>query len=354
MKGLAGIPIVLCYFLLQYWAIRSADVQAKSWRPLIYSLSAAASGSTWLYFGSTGYAANHGLEFIGLYLGIVLTYTLGFPLLLRIVALVKSEGITSISNFIGARYGKSFSVAAIVTVITTIGLIPYISLQVTAIHYLYDVLGGTYDPHPHGQRMDEHLLVLSMIIALGYVTISYGARSNQITDRNDGLLRVLAIDSTIKLVVFVLIGVIAVVLLEGPSVETLNQMIGFQPDGAVHPKNISVGNLLALFAIGAASVLLLPSQFHLTVVENRGKEELELARWLVPLLLLVGGLFVLPLAQIGPSLVDDHAPADFYFLSVPIAAGQYWLGLIAFLGGLSAAATMVVFPSISAFNHDFQ
>ncbi len=216
----------------------------------------------------------------------------------------------------------------------------------TAIHYLFDVLGGTYDPHPHGQRMDEHLLVLSMIIALGYVTISYSARSNQITDRNDGLLRVLAIDSAIKLVVFVLIGVIVVVLLEGPSVETLNQMIGFQPDGAVHPKNISVGNLLALVAIGAASVLLLPSQFHLTVVENRGKEELELARWLVPLLLLVGGLFVLPLAKIGPSFVDGHAPADFYFLSVPIAAGQYWLGLIAFIGGLSAAATMVVFPSI--------
>ncbi|WP_100000157.1 hypothetical protein [Phyllobacterium zundukense] len=54
----------------------------------------------------------------------------------KIVDLARSEGIRSISDFIGARYGKSFSVAALVTLITTIGLIPYISLQMTAIHYL--------------------------------------------------------------------------------------------------------------------------------------------------------------------------------------------------------------------------
>lgn len=274
MKGLTGIPIVFCYFLLQYWAIKSADARTKSRgsrvRPLIYSLSAAASGSTWLYFGSTGYAANHGIEFVGLYIGIVLTYTLGFPLLLKIVALAKSEGITSISDFIGARYGKSFSVAAIVTLITTIGLIPYISLQMTAIHYLFDVLGGTCEPHAHGDRVDEHFLVLLMIIAIGYVTTSYSVQSNQVTERSDSLLNDLAIDSAIKLAVFVLIGVTVIVFLESPPVEILDQMIGSQAHGVAHPTNVSVGNLLGLVAIGAASVLLLPSQFHLTVVENRG------------------------------------------------------------------------------------
>jgi len=75
-------------------------------RPLIYSLSVAASASSWLYYGSTGYAAKYGIEFVGLYIGIVLVFTLGFPLLRKIVALAKSEGITSISDFIGAHYGK--------------------------------------------------------------------------------------------------------------------------------------------------------------------------------------------------------------------------------------------------------
>jgi hypothetical protein len=123
MTGWAGILIALLYFLLQYSAIKTADRQTETKsnlsRPFLYSLSVAASGSTWLYYGSTGYAAKYGVEFIGLYIGIVLVFTLGFPLLLRIVELARSEGIASISDFIGARYGKSFSVAAIVTLITT-------------------------------------------------------------------------------------------------------------------------------------------------------------------------------------------------------------------------------------------
>lgn len=349
MKGLAGIPIVIGYFLLQYCAIRLADVHTKSrnvrGRRVIFSLSIAASGSTWLYFGSPGYAATHGIEFVGLYLGIVLSYTLGFPLLLRIVALAKSEGITSISDFIGARYGKSFSVAAIVTLITTMGLIPYISLQMTAIHYLFDVLGGTFHPHANGEAIDEHALVLLIITAIGCATISYSTRSKHIIDRSDGLLNVLAIDSVIKLAIFILIGLAVVFFFEVPSVETLNGLKGLQPNLEIDPRPFSPGNLFALVAIGAASVLLLPSQFHLLVVENRVKDELTLMRWLVPLLLLAGGVFVLPLAQLGPSFLEHHAPADFYFMSVPLAAGHYWLGLIAFLGGLSAATTMVFFPS---------
>ncbi|CAN7614983.1 hypothetical protein LJR231_004624 [Phyllobacterium sp. LjRoot231] len=111
MRGLAASLVVIIYFSIQYWVIKSADQQteAKSntLRPFIYSLSLAASGSSWMYYGSTSYAAKHGIEFAGLYVGIVLVFTLGFPLLRKIVQLAKSEGIKSISDFIGARYGKS-------------------------------------------------------------------------------------------------------------------------------------------------------------------------------------------------------------------------------------------------------
>ena len=43
----------------------------------------------------------------------MLMFGLGFPLLTRIVRLAKSQNITSIADFIGARYGKSQAVAAI-------------------------------------------------------------------------------------------------------------------------------------------------------------------------------------------------------------------------------------------------
>jgi Na+/proline symporter len=310
MADWAGIFIVLIYFLLQYWAIRSADRQtetkSKLSRPFIYSLSVAASGSTWLYYGSTGYAAKYGIEFIGLYIGIVLVFTLGFPLLLRIVELARSEGITSISDFIGARYGKSVSVAAIVTLITTIGLIPYISLQMTAIHYLFDVFGGAYDPHSHTEGMDSHWLVLLMVIGAGYATISYSARSTNFTDRNDGLLNALAVDTVIKFVAFLFIGIALTTFLFGPPAEVLYRVAGHEADIPALQMNVSADNLVALVLIGASSVLLLPSQFYLTVVENRSAKELRMARWFIPLALLVAGLFVIPLARIGPVVLGEH------------------------------------------------
>ncbi len=170
--------------------IKSADQQTEAKsntsRPLLYSLSLAASGSSWMYYGSTSYAAKHGIEFAGLYIGIVLVFTLGFPLLRKIVQLAKSEGIKSISDFIGARYGKSFTVAALVTVITTIGLIPYISLQMTAIHYLIDVLSGVFDPNDILDEHRLHLFIVAIEIGIGLFTVFYCARSPHFKERYEG------------------------------------------------------------------------------------------------------------------------------------------------------------------------
>src|SRR5471030_2150498 len=55
------------------------------------------------------------------------------PLLLRIVRLAKTQNITSIADFIAARYGKGQAVAATVALITIVGTIPYIALQLKAV-----------------------------------------------------------------------------------------------------------------------------------------------------------------------------------------------------------------------------
>ncbi|MBL7660370.1 hypothetical protein INQ28_29220, partial [Escherichia coli] len=70
------------------------------------------------------------------------------------------------------------------------------------------------------------------------------------------------------------------------------------------------------------------------------------ARWLVPACLLIAGLLVLPLAAIGNWILPSDVSPDFYFLSLPLRAHQSWLGILAFAGGLSAAATMLVLPTI--------
>ena len=77
-------------------------------RPYIYALSLAIYCTSWTFFGSVGLASERGLEFLAIYIGPVLVFVFGFPLLRRIIRLAKAEKITSIADFLGARYGKSF------------------------------------------------------------------------------------------------------------------------------------------------------------------------------------------------------------------------------------------------------
>ena len=74
--------------------------------------------------------------------------------------------------------------------------------------------------------------------------------------------------------------------------------------------------LLSLFAI-----VLLPRQFHVTVVENHSEAEIRRAAWLFPLYLVLINLFVVPIALAGlltfpPGQVDS----DMFVLALPLAA----------------------------------
>ena len=66
-------------------------------------------------------------------IGPVLMIGLCTPLLRRVIKLAKSQNITSIADFIAARYGKSQAVAATVALIAIIGSVPYIALQLKAV-----------------------------------------------------------------------------------------------------------------------------------------------------------------------------------------------------------------------------
>src|SRR5467141_4044198 len=103
------------------------------WRRFIYPLSLAIYCTSWTFFGSVGLASRTGYDFLTIYIGPVLVIGLATPLLLRIVRLAKAHNITSIADFIAARYGKHQAVAATVALIAIVGTIPYIALQLKAV-----------------------------------------------------------------------------------------------------------------------------------------------------------------------------------------------------------------------------
>ena len=132
------VAVVLCYvgilFVIAQLAERSAR-SGKSWtyHSTIYSLGLAVYCTTWTYYGSVGKAANEGMLWVTIYLGPTLAMMLAPIVLRRIIRIKARHKVTSIADFISARYRKSQAVAALVTVMLLVGIIPYLALQLKAV-----------------------------------------------------------------------------------------------------------------------------------------------------------------------------------------------------------------------------
>ena len=83
-------------------------------RAWVYSLSLAVYCTSWTFFGAVGQAAEQLWAFLPIYLGPVLLLVLAPWVLQKMILISKQENITSIADFIAARYGKSQSLAVVV------------------------------------------------------------------------------------------------------------------------------------------------------------------------------------------------------------------------------------------------
>src|SRR6266511_833948 len=100
---------------------------------VIVALSLAVYATSWTYYGSVGRAASTGVGFLPIYLGATLTFAVGWLVLRKIIRISRQRRITSLSDFVSARYGNSVLLGALVTVVAVVGLIPYIALQLKAV-----------------------------------------------------------------------------------------------------------------------------------------------------------------------------------------------------------------------------
>src|SRR5208282_968938 len=190
-------------FGIAYWGDRAGKKQrALTERPYVYALALGVYCTSWTFFGSVGSASQKGLDFIAVYLGPIAAFTLAAPLLRRIILLTKTQNITSIADFIAARYGKNPAVAAIVTVVAVAGLLPYIALQLKAVSQSIELLFA----HP-SQEIDvaKYMPVdMALLIALVLATfaILFGLRHTEATEHQRGLMLAIAVESVVKLTAF--------------------------------------------------------------------------------------------------------------------------------------------------------
>jgi len=339
--------VTLLFVIASVGDRRAARRSAAEPRPFIYALSLAIYCTTWTFFGSVVLAAKRNFEFLAIYIGPILVFLFGYPLLIRIVRLAKSEKITSIADFLGARYGKSFAVASIATLIAVVGAVPYIALQLKAISGSVSLMVEHYTGSP--PSFDPFVSDISLIVAmlLALFAVLFGTRHADATEHQNGLVLAVAIESIVKLAAFLAVGLAVTFMLFGGPGDMFAKLSQTPSVDEAMSYSTSLGTWLVVTSLSACAILMLPRQFYVTIVENRSGGELRTATWLFPLYLVAINIFVLPIAFAGLSLVGTSTSSDLYVLSVPLLGGHDILAMIAFIGGLSAATAMVIVESVA-------
>jgi Na+/proline symporter/signal transduction histidine kinase len=316
-------------------------------RPTIYALSLAIYCTSWTYFGGVGLASQKGLEFLGIYIGPILVFTLGMPILRRIIELAKAEKLTSVADFIAARYGKNATVAMIVAVISLVGAIPYIALQLKAVSASVSAMVNPSDYGIGSGNLYFLDLPLIVTIVLSCFATMFGTRHTDATEHQDGLILAIAMESVVKLVAFLTLGFCVIWLLFSGPGDLWEKMAANKAAMAALEYKTPLSRWITLTLLSALAIIMLPRQFHVTVVENHSAKELRFAGFLFPLYLIAINFFVLPVAIGGVLLFGGSGNADLYVLSLPLVGRIPIVSLITFIGGFSAATAMVIVESVA-------
>jgi Na+/proline symporter/signal transduction histidine kinase/CheY-like chemotaxis protein len=351
IAGWLAILSTVAYFVGLFAVARYGDTAGRRFvgeraRSTIYVLSLAVYCTSWTFFGSVGIASSHSVEFLAIYIGPLIVFGLLHPLLLRILRLAKAQNITSVADFVAARYGKSGAVAAIVAFITVVGVVPYIALQLKAISSSLATVLNASDGTVSTSAPNALSAVVALVLA-GF-GIAFGTRRTDTTEHQDGLMLAIATESIIKLVAFLCVGIYVTWGMFGGLGDLAHRLAQSPNLSARIATTADWPTMLVMALLSGVAIVFLPRQFHVTIVENRNEDDVRKAAWAFPLYLIAINIFVIPLAIAGLLTFPDGAiDRDMTVLALPIAAKAGPIVLITLIGGLSAAAAMVVVGSVA-------
>ncbi|PHQ71058.1 MAG: histidine kinase [Sneathiella sp.] len=359
MSGGLVLTVSFLYLGLLFAIAQFVDKRAETKRPLtrnpyIYTLSIAVFCTSWTFYGSVGLAANKGLDFLPIYLGPTFVFVLWSVVWVKIIRICKLHRITSIADFIASRYGKRAGLGGLVTVIAVVGTMPYISLQLKSIATSFRILVGSSESVLLTAPTDPIFFIdttLIVAIALALFAILFGTRHIDASEHHEGLVAAIAFESVVKLVAFLAVGFFVTFglyngftdLFATAAQRGMTELFTVNADS-------DYSLWMTMTILSMAAIICLPRQFYITAVENPDESYLRKTTWLFPLYLLVINIFVLPIALAGRLIFEGQsapADADMFMLTVPLFHDQGVLALVAFVGGLSAATSMVIVAAIA-------
>ncbi|WP_445939867.1 hybrid sensor histidine kinase/response regulator [Pseudomonas sp.] len=343
IAAIALIYMAILFAIAFYGDRRAAPMPPKI-RAWVYSLSLAVYCTSWTFFGAVGQAAEQLWSFLPIYLGPIIILVFAPWVLQKMVMISKQENITSIADFIAARYGKSQPLAVVVALVCLVGVLPYIALQLKGIVLGVNLLSGA-GAGANGTGAQDTALIVSLVLAL--FTILFGTRNLDVTEHHRGMVLAIAFESLVKLLTFLAVGAFVTYGLYNGFGDLFDQAKANPELESFWAETVNWPAMMTQTGLAMIAIICLPRQFHVTVVENIEPKDLRLARWVFPAYLMLASLFVVPIALAGQMLLPAGVTPDSFVISLPLSEAHPALAMLAFIGGASAATGMVIVASVA-------
>lgn len=341
MFDIQPLVIISTGYLLLLFAC--AWITEKGWfprrvvqHPVTYVLSLGVYASSWAYYGSTGVAYDFGYAFLAFYFGLSGAFLLAPVLLNPILNIVKKHQLSSLADLFAFRF-RSPVAGTISALLLFVTLMPLLALQIQAvsdsIHLITD-------------QSSADTLAIGFCISMMLFTVLFGSRPITSRDHHQGLVFAIAVESLLKMTVILVVG--GVILFQ-----VFGGMDGLDTWLNANSKNIFAMNtpleegpwrttLLMFFA----SAIVMPHMFHMTFTENRDRKTLYAASWGLPLFLLALSIST-PLIIWAAIKLNVNTLPEYFPLAIGQALNQRWLTLIVYLGGLSAASSLMIVTTLA-------
>lgn len=353
MNATLIISLILGYLSILFFIAYFIDKNTKRssrllHNPWLYALSLPVYCTAWTYYGSVGKASRDGLEFLTIYIGPLLMMPLWWIIVRKIIRICQVQRMSTLADFISARYSNSVLVSVLVAVFAILGIIPYISIQLKAIVSSFDIL--VYDAHLSYAQVPGRLLFndssFYLTIILGVFIILFAFRTVDTTDKHLGMVSAIAFESIFKLIAFLIIGgFITYSVFDGFG--DVFAKAGPQNSAVFSKMEVDGFEWFIMIMLSMSAIVLLPRQFQMAVAENVTETHIKKATWVFPLYLLLINLFVIPIALGGGLILSDQIDPDSYVLALPLSFDQEFLAILTFLGGFSAATGMIIVSTIA-------
>ena len=340
---------LLLLFAIAYYGDKLSSKHIHRFKPLIVAFCLPIFFTAWSFYGTPTQALEKGWFIPPTTIGAILVITFATPLIKQLIKLGKQQRSTSIAGFISAQYQNSKLVALLITIVVMVGMLPYLALQLEAISTSFDLFSTSTQAglkqannHPFWQNT-----TVAVTVFMAAFSIVFGTRHVDLTEHHNGLMLAVAFESIVKLISVCAVGYfVSYQLFDNPS-----QMIA----KALNDDNIqqvlslpTSSDYSTAILLGMTAILCLPWIFHLLVVESNNYKDANTVQWVFPIYAVVLSFFLL-LILIGGVLYFQDRPinTEMYFLAIPMHENNTNLALIAYLGGLSAATSMIIVATIT-------